>query len=290
MSNKQLTRTEEINYQLSSKMKQLSLLVDDKKKASVYASAIKQIASNKNLKDCNVESIINTAFEVVQAGLNPNPLFGQAYILPFRTKSGYTVAQLQIGYKGWLNLAYRYGWKTRAVAVYKCDIFNIRFGGLSDDITLEPDYEARNEDDGKWVYENLKGVIVYTQDGVGNIFSEFVPFKKLEKIRLKSQNQKAGHLSYIWLEWAEELFKAKAIKYVLTRLPITEQIMDVIVKDDKPIEAEIINEPKQNQNTSSDNLAKELNSMGLSANNNEVVNPQTGEVTQQVSQTEDIPL
>jgi len=72
-------------------------------------------------------------------------------------------------------------------------------------------------------------------DKNSNEFSEFVPFRKLEKLRLKSQNQKAGGLQYIWAEWAEELYKAKAIKYVITRLPVDSSIMEVATKEDEPI-------------------------------------------------------
>lgn len=212
---------------IKQKMPQIKLLVGDDRKASIYASTLKQLVLNPNLKNVDVESVLGVAFEIVQAGLNPNPLFGQAYVVPYKGK-----AQLQIGYKGWINLSYRNGWKFRAVAVYDVDKFNIEFNGLSDKIDFKPNYDEREEENGSWVYKHLKGVIVYVSDKDGNIFSEFVPFKKLEKLRLKSPNQKAGSLQHIWLEWADEMYKAKAIKYVITRLPITEQMMEIVVKED----------------------------------------------------------
>jgi len=213
---------------IKQKLPQLKVLAGDERKASVYASTLKQLALNPNLKNVNVETVLGTAFEIVQAGLNPNPLFGQAYVVPYKGK-----AQLQIGYKGWISVGYRNGWKFRAVAVYDVDHFKIRFNGLNDEIDFEPNYDERSEEDGAWVYKHLKGVIVYAADKDGNIFSEFVPFKKLEKLRLKSPNQRAGSLQHIWLEWAEEMYKAKALKYVITRLPITEQIMELAVKEDE---------------------------------------------------------
>jgi len=252
MSTALQTREKQASEIIKSYMPQLkTLLQNDKSKVSAYASTLKQLALNPNLQGADVESVMKTAFEIVQAGLNPNPLFGQAYVVPFKLKNGRTAAQLQIGYKGWIALGYRNGWKFRAVAVYDVDYFNIRFNGLSDIIEFEPDYDNRNEEDGTWVYKHLKGVLVYAADRDGNEFSEFVPFKKLEQIRLKSANQKPGQLSYIWLEWAEEMYKAKALKYVITRLPISEQIMEVAVKEDEvykepPIDVEAIEErPKK---------------------------------------------
>jgi len=236
---------------IKQKLPQIKLLAGDERKASVYASTLKQLALNSNLKNVDVESVLGVAFEIVQAGLNPNPLFGQAYVVPYKNK-----AQLQIGYKGWITTGYRNGWKFRAVAVYDVDKFSIKFNGLSDEIEFEPNYDERSEENGAWVYKHLKGVIVYAQDKEENTFSEFVPFKKLEKLRLKSPNQKAGSLQHIWLEWAEEMYKAKALKYVITRLPITEQIMELAVQEDRVFEDEdmeenemIAEEPKADVNS-----------------------------------------
>ena len=80
------------------------------------------------------------------------------------------------------------------------------------------------------------GVIVYAKDSNDNVFSEFVSKKKLEKLRLKSQNQsKKDKLEYIWLDWAEEMYKAKALKYVASRLPINDRLAEAVSVEDEPI-------------------------------------------------------
>lgn len=240
MSNNQLiARENEARNIVATKMKQINVLVGhDEKKASKFGSALVQLSQNKNLVDCKVESIIDVGFQIVQAGLNPNPLFGQAYVVPFKIKGrnnnpDFIVAQLQVGYKGYIQLGYRAGWKFKAVPVYKCDNFEYKFGGFEDEILLEPNYDDRNEDNGNWVFKNLVGVIVYAKDKDDYIVTEFVPFKKLEKLRLKSQNQIKEKLQYIWLEWAEEMYKAKAIKYVVTRLPIEDDVTELVTKEDE---------------------------------------------------------
>ncbi len=226
-------------------MPQLKTILGSEQKVSTYASALQQLAFNKNLANCNVESVLQAGFEIVRAGLNPNPLFGQAYVVPYGKN-----AQLQIGYKGWIALGYRHGWKFRAVAVYNCDKFSYEFGGLTDKYNFVPNWEERQEENGEWVYKNLKGVIVYAEDSKGNAFTNFVSKGKLEKIRLKSQNQKDGGLQHIWLEWAEEMYKAKALKYVITRLPIQEEILEAAGKED----AEIITEAEQPKQTTKNPL------------------------------------
>ncbi|MDA3053224.1 recombinase RecT [Campylobacter sp. JMF_01 NE2] len=210
---------------------------NDKAKASSFQAAIIGMLTDPNLAECSVESIVKNGLNIIQLGLNPQKTFGQAYIVPFgykKDENGLKQAQLQIGYKGFITIAYRNGWVFRAVPVYKCDTFKQEFGGLSDNIIYEPNYEKQDNENPNWVLANLKGIIVYAKDGQGNIFTEFVPFAKLEKLRLKSQNQKdPKQLTYIWAEWAEEMYKAKALKYVATRLPITENMQYAINLDNE---------------------------------------------------------
>ena len=229
------TREQNARDLVGLKMSQIqTILGGDKAKASIFASAIVNIANDKDLRGCNVESIVNTAMQIVQIGLHPNKLFGQAYVVPYGG-----VAQLQIGYKGLISLGYRNGWKFRAIAVYSCDKFEINFAGIKDEINFTPSYDERDETDGKWVFDNLRGVLVFAVDKQGAEFSEFVSKKKLEKLRLKSQNQKSqDKLAHIWLEWAEEMYKAKAIKYVASRLPINDSLAEALSLEDEPTRAE----------------------------------------------------
>lgn len=245
------TREQDARALVGSKMSQISTIVgNDKAKASVFASAIANMANDYGLKNCSVESIVNTAMQIVQIGLNPNKLFGQAYVVPFKLKNGGETAQLQIGYKGLISLGMKNGWKFRAVAVYDCDDFSLEFNGLDDKIHFAPNYNERSDDDGDWVFSHLVGVIVYAKDSSDNVFSEFVSKKKLEKLRLKSQNQsKKDKLEYIWLDWAEEMYKAKALKYVASRLPINDRLAEAVSAEDEPItKQEVTQAPKAGLN------------------------------------------
>ena len=243
-------REQQARALVGSKMNQIQTIVgNDKAKASIFASAIANMANDYGLRNCSVESIVNTAMQIVQIGLNPNKLFGQAYVVPFKLKNGGETAQLQIGYKGLISLGMKNGWKFRAVAVYDCDEFSLEFNGLDDKIHFAPNYDERSDDDGDWVFSHLVGVIVYAKDSSDNVFSEFVSKKKLEKLRLKSQNQsKKDKLEYIWLDWAEEMYKAKALKYVASRLPINDRLAEAVSAEDEPITKQENPSPKAGLN------------------------------------------
>lgn len=258
-------REQQARALVGSKMSQISTIVgNDKAKASIFASAIANMANDYGLRNCSVESIVNTAMQIVQIGLNPNKLFGQAYVVPFKLKNGGETAQLQIGYKGLISLGMKNGWKFRAVAVYDCDDFSLEFNGLDDKIHFAPNYDERSDDDGDWVFSHLVGVIVYAKDSNDNVFSEFVSKKKLEKLRLKSQNQsKKDKLEYIWLDWAEEMYKAKALKYVASRLPINDRLAEAVSAEDEPItKQEASQAPKAGLNELLSSAEKQNSSVG----------------------------
>lgn len=227
-------REQDARTLVGSKMSQISTIVgNDKAKASVFASAIVNMVNDGGLRNCSPESIVNTAMQIVQIGLHPNKLFGQAYVVPYKG-----VAQLQIGYKGLISLGYRNGWKFRAVSVYACDRFKQNFGGIKDEIIFDPNYDERDETNASWVFANLKGVLVYAVDKQGAEFSEFVSKKKLEQLRTTSPNQNKEGLSGTWANWAEEMYKAKAIKHVASRLPINDSLAEALSLEDEPIRAE----------------------------------------------------
>lgn len=227
-------REQDARALVGSKMSQISTIVgNDKAKASVFASAIVNMVNDGGLRNCSPESIVNTAMQIVQIGLHPNKLFGQAYVVPYKG-----VAQLQIGYKGLISLGYRNGWKFRAVSVYACDRFKQNFGGIKDEIIFDPNYDERDETNASWVFANLKGVLVYAVDKQGAEFSEFVSKKKLEQLRTTSPNQNKEGLSGTWANWAEEMYKAKAIKHVASRLPINDSLAEALSLEDEPSRAE----------------------------------------------------
>lgn len=267
-------REQQARALIGSKMNQIQTIVsNDKAKASIFASAIANMANDYGLRNCSVESIVNTAMQIVQIGLNPNKLFGQAYVVPFKLKNGGETAQLQIGYKGLISLGMKNGWKFRAVAVYDCDDFSLEFNGLDDKIHFAPNYNERSDDDGDWVFSHLVGVIVYAKDSNDNVFSEFVSKKKLEKLRLKSQNQsKKDKLEYIWLDWAEEMYKAKALKYVASRLPINDRLAEAVSAEDEPItKQEASQAPKAGLNELLSSSEKSNSSVGATNSQTEYI-------------------
>lgn len=67
-----------------------------------YTSATK----NSELLKCTPDSIIAGVVEAAQLGLSVDGVLGHAYLVPYRSRDR-TLAQMQIGYRGYVALAYR---------------------------------------------------------------------------------------------------------------------------------------------------------------------------------------
>ena len=85
--------------------------VDLKRFVSAITSAV---AINPALQDCAPDTILSGALLGNSLGLSPSPQLGQYYLVPFNNKDrGCKVAQFQLGYKGYVQLALRSGYYKR---------------------------------------------------------------------------------------------------------------------------------------------------------------------------------
>lgn len=83
-------------------------LLKDKEQQFII-SLMSTVNSNKLLESCNPQSIINVALTAASMDLPINQNLGFAYIIPYKQKDGTYLAQFQMGYKGFIQLAQRSG-------------------------------------------------------------------------------------------------------------------------------------------------------------------------------------
>ena len=80
------------------------------KRASKFIAGISSaVGNNAQLQQCDAGSIITGALLGEALNLSPSPQLGQYYLVPFNDKAKGKVAQFQLGYKGYLQLAIRSG-------------------------------------------------------------------------------------------------------------------------------------------------------------------------------------
>lgn len=119
----------------------------DPKKAAKFVTAITSaVSNNPALQECDASTILSAGLLGEGLNLSPSPQLGQYYLVPFNdNKNGRKVAQFQLGYKGYIQLALRSGQyrKLNVVAIKEGELK--RFDPLDEEIEVEliDDDEAR---------------------------------------------------------------------------------------------------------------------------------------------------
>ncbi len=188
------------------------LLNSNPQKMEAFKSRMLKMAMSSALKKCTPESLIGCGLQALTLNL---PLeAGQGYIVAYKG-----AAQLDIGYKGWQVLAKRSGLSVLADAVYECDFFEQKGYGFDAQMNFEPNHSERKTADDKWVKDNIKGVIVSVrEDDTGLTQTRYVARDMLLKIVGMSPSASTDFSPHN--KWAEQMLCAKAIKQVMSKMPV----------------------------------------------------------------------
>lgn len=236
-------RAKSVGGLIASRSAMINSLFKSEEDAKRFRAIAVSVTSNHKLAECTDDSLVSCVMGCAQLRLSVDPNLGHAYIIPYqikdkndKSKVKYTIAQLQIGYKGFIQLLSRAGLQCDTYPIYDTDKFNIAFNNEKMAFTYdyEVNFDKREDDNNDWVYTHLKGVLVVirSQDGIK---TEFISKAKIEKIRLKSENQKDKNKpEYIWLEWYEEQARKASLKKVAKQQAIgDEKVALAIAIDDK---------------------------------------------------------
>lgn len=110
----------------------------DPKRAAGFVTAITSaVATNPSLQECDASTILSAGLLGETLQLSPSPQLGQYYLVPFNDKYRGKVAQFQLGYKGYIQLAIRSGQykKLNAMAIKEGEL--ISYDPLNEDIEVQ---------------------------------------------------------------------------------------------------------------------------------------------------------
>lgn len=112
------------------------------------SSVVSAVTVNPALQECTNKSILSAALLGESLNLSPSPQLGQYYMVPYENKKeGIKVAQFQMGYKGYIQLAIRSGQykKLNVLAVKEGEL--VRFDPLTEEIEVRliEDEEKREQ-------------------------------------------------------------------------------------------------------------------------------------------------
>ena len=109
------------------------------------SAIVSATTANPALQECSNGSILSAAMLGESLKLSPSPQLGQYYLVPFKDKEKGKVAQFQLGYKGYIQLAIRSGQykKLNVLGIKEGEL--IRFDPLNEEIEVQliEDEDAR---------------------------------------------------------------------------------------------------------------------------------------------------
>lgn len=101
------------------------------------SAVVSAVQTNPALQECTNQSILSAALLGESLKLSPSPQLGQYYMVPFNDKERGKVAQFQLGYKGYIQLAIRSGQykKLNVLAIKAGEL--VKFNPLNEEIEVK---------------------------------------------------------------------------------------------------------------------------------------------------------
>lgn len=194
---------------------QINSVIGGKDGQRFISSIVSAVTNNPALQECTNQSILSGALTGESLKLSPSPQLGQYYLVPFKdNKKGVTLAQFQIGYKGYIQLAIRSGQykKLNVLAIKEGEL--IKYDPLNEEIEVQliEDEEAR---------ENAETIGYYAMFEYINGFRKTIYWSK-KKMQEHAKKYSQGYKRDLekgtaWTFWSKD-FDAMAYKTMLRQI------------------------------------------------------------------------
>ena len=181
-----------------------------------------ELRRNPKIGECNKESILGALMLSAQLGLEPGNSLGHAYLIPYGKE-----LQFQIGYKGYIALAWRSGQIViSAYDIHDKDLFDFNYGtGF-----VSHTYHLRLE----------RGPVigVWAQAIMPNGVKSFLvmPLNEVEARRKRSRAANAGP----WVTDYNAMAKKTVIRALFSQLPLSAEAQRAAAVDDTTAEARVV--------------------------------------------------
>lgn len=189
----------------------VSNMLQGPKRDTFVTSVVSAVTNNPALAECNRGTIVSSALQGAALDLSPSPILGHFYMVPFKDrKNDRVVAQFQIGYKGYIQLAIRSGQYRRI------NVMEIREGELNgwNPMSEQISVQIIENDD---VRTKLPVVGYYAMFELTNGFQKAVYWSK-EKMESHAITYSQGYKAKKGYTFWERDFDAMAFKTMLRHL------------------------------------------------------------------------
>ena len=186
------------------------------------------LETTPDLLNCEPKTILGCLLQCVSLGLEPNTPQGLAYLVPFKKNRGRPnetkICTLIVGYKGFLDLAYRSGLVEAITAhvVFENDEIDVSYG-TEERITHKPSLEGKNRGSAIGAY-----CVMHLKNG-GKI-TRFLPKDEILAARPPNWKYTPWNDQRDYVVW--EMYQKTAIRRTLKTGPLSPEMRIAVVSDE----------------------------------------------------------
>lgn len=216
----------------------INQMVGSKDGPRFITAVISAVSVNPALSGCDHASIVSCALLGEALGLSPSPQLGQYYMVPYEDKDRGLIAQFQLGYKGYIQLAIRSGYYK------KINVLSIKEGELVKYDPLEEIIEVNLMDDEE-AREAAPSIGYYAMFEYHNGFRKTLYWSKA-KMEAHALKYSKGYASdkrkgTAWTFWSKD-FDGMAYKTMLRQLISKWGIMSIELQKAFESDTAVVNE------------------------------------------------
>lgn len=218
---------------------QINKVVGGKDGQRFISAIISATNTNSMLQECTNQSIVSGALLGESLKLSPSPQLGHYYLVPFNDKEKGKVAQFQLGYKGYIQLAIRSGQykKLNVMAIKEGELEY--FDPLNEDIKVSLHIEKWDE------REALPTIGYYAFFELVNGFKKAIYWSKAQMeshaLRYSQGYKKDKEKGWSYTFWSKD-FDGMAYKTMLRQLISKWGIMSIEMQTAFEGDMAVINE------------------------------------------------
>ena len=217
----------------------INSIVGGKNGTRFISSIISAVNANASLQECTNASILSAALLGESLNLSPSPQLGQYYMVPFKNNNaGVKVAQFQLGYKGYIQLAIRSGQykKLNVLAIKEGELIN--FNPLDEEIEVKLIADEAER-------EKAETIGYYAMFEYTNGFKKAMYWSK-EKMKAHAVKYSQGYAADVkkgtkWTFWSKD-FDGMAYKTMLRQIISKWGIMSIEMQTALDSDMAVINE------------------------------------------------
>lgn len=172
------------------------------------------------LFQCEQKSLFGAVIQAAQLGLEPGSALGQCYLIPFENKKKQIIeAQLMLGYRGMVELAWRSGKiaSLESHIVYEDDEFKQHLGSAKMLIHNPNDDASRR-------HQDIKGAYAMAEFVNGGKQWIWMRIKEIEQMRSRSRAKDSGP----WVTDYEAMVRKTPMRQLFKWLPISVDMLQTV--------------------------------------------------------------